>query len=384
MANSINVENYNTILDSYLSRNPDKAGYQQLSEFLGFKQNIFADPALSGNYGFVFVTKPALFIYPIESSSGNKSVAYTNMIKDRLMAQYTAKNNTNPNDLYIAKSLSYETFNDAPSLFLPIFTNCTRAISTTDTTLDTIESFQTKEGFRIPLPNSTTQSEAAGSISISMNETANLDIFKTIEMWIEYMACISNGTFSANPDMVKNNMLDFTSSIYYFMLAPDGRTIKYWCRYTSAMPTSYPTSVFSYQRGQADFIQPDIPFSYTLKEEKDPQLLEDFNLVSLRKVTPTFTESEFATLAATDSSGYFDPISSNYLKKTSVLSMAGSLKNRDPVVYYEPDTSATKNSYGKSSGHYVLSFGDDSISDPLHKAMSSSADYLMSLLSDDK
>lgn len=385
----INVDDFNKILSSSLNSNSDAGTYSQLTKFQGFRQNVFSEPALSGGNGFVFVTKPALFINPIKpvSTQGSDYTAYRNMEKDRLLSQFMISNDvnrvlsTNDSDRYICEALSYRSFPLAPSMFLPLFTNNTRSVPTLDTTIDTMEAYQTKEGYKTVFPTNMTLSEAAGTVTLNVAETDNLDFFKMTAIWLNYMNDITNGTFSANPDMIKNNMLDYACSIYYFMMKPDGRTLRYWCRYTSAFPTSYPTSVFSYARGQSDVISCDIPFSYTLKEELDPQILEDFNLLSMRKVTPIFTQTQYSSLVQQDGLGNVP--ADMYFDRQTLLADAGNVASRDPFVCFEPSAASTSSAAsGETSGKFVLSFGSDSLFDSVRDGMSGSDanDYLLSIL----
>ena len=73
----------NNIINLYTNKNRDQTGIENITKFVGFNQQIYLDPAISG-YGFIFVTKPALFIQPIKPSQENSTdmIAYTNMCKD--------------------------------------------------------------------------------------------------------------------------------------------------------------------------------------------------------------------------------------------------------------------------------------------------------------
>jgi hypothetical protein len=55
----------NNIISLYTNKNRDQSAIDNLGSFIGFNQNIYLDPAITG-YGFIFVTKPPLFIYPMK------------------------------------------------------------------------------------------------------------------------------------------------------------------------------------------------------------------------------------------------------------------------------------------------------------------------------
>jgi hypothetical protein len=311
------------------------------------------------------------------------------MCKDPYFTMFISGETTNKEDQMIAKQLSYENFSDTPSLFLPIFTNLGKQLSTNDIQLDSVNLFQTREGYNIPMPTNKTMSETSSQISIGVSETQNLDFTKMLGLWVNYIANVSNGTFSANPDMVLNNMLDYTCSIYYFMLGPDGRTLKYWCRYTSCYPMNVPYSALSYQKGAQDKAEFDIPFQYTLKEDMNPRILEDFNMVSLKLVTSTFTQSaydDFITeTQSSDSLGYQSYTTSPLLSKEKLESGISSglltQDDRDPIIFYEKESLNSTLSDSRP-GHYVLSFGKGTLANKIVNSIIGNKSFSYSDLTD--
>ena len=157
--------------DKYLNRNSDVAGLEALRKFDPFLQNHrYTDPFTTG-YGFVFVTKPSLFVNPYKpapTASDLDKLAYENMTRDHFFSQFLIEESMNKNDETIVKQLSFK--NDLslefPN-FLPLFTNRLRSFPTMDITLSQTESFETRQGFRMPLP--THRNESLGSNSLSLN-----------------------------------------------------------------------------------------------------------------------------------------------------------------------------------------------------------------------
>lgn len=378
------------IVDIFTNNNFDKAGTDNLSKFLGFNQNIYLDPALNG-FGFIFVTKPALFLYPQKpiASDYELNLAYENMSKDPYFTMFITDENDNEKDKLILKQLSYFDFSDVSSLFLPIFTNSSKNFNPSDLTLDSVNSFTTREGYSIPVPTHITASEAANSISISINETDNYDITKMLTLWVRYIANVTNGTFNANPEMIKQNMLDYTCSIYYFLVGPDGRTLKYWCRYTSCFPTTVPYSNFAYQRGSIDPVVFDVNFQYALKEDMNPRILEDFNMLSLKMVTPTFTNDSYAAFLMEteeiDVNGYTPFASNSLLSKEKLYSgnhqSIVTDKTRDPLVFFERGTKSDSVPEIAPS-RYVLSFSENSIANEYASTLTDNNDFNYSELTD--
>ena len=59
------------------------------------------------------------------------------------------------------------------------------------------------------------------------------------------------------------------------------RTVKYWAKYTGVWPTTIPFITTIFSRGEQSLVDSDMSFSYAIKEEMSPSILEDFNKVSL-------------------------------------------------------------------------------------------------------
>jgi hypothetical protein len=369
--------------NSYTNNNIDVSGAENLRSFLGYNQNPYIDPAMSG-WSFVFVTKPALFIEPAKPSSDGsdasalRSLAYGNMCADPKLTMYITGESTNPLDKLIIHQLSFDEFSDAPSLFLPIFTNMCRGFSPSDVFVDTVQSYQTKSGYSIMLPTTKIASEAAGQLSITVGETANLDFMKMLGIWVNYIAGISDGTLSANPEMINGNMIDYMSSIYYFVLSPDGQTIKYWCKYTGCYPTSIPYSSAAFQKDSWDAISFDVPFQYAFKEDMNPEILQEFNMLSLKMVAPMFTDAGYSdferSIAVANSNGYISYSGNELLDRDALMSgdhkNAVAAEDRDPLVFFRPDKDTSGGAVtGALTGHYELSFGSGTLYSSCHSGL---------------
>ena len=67
-------------------------------------------------------------------------------------------------------------------------------------------------------------------------------------LWVNYIANITDGTFNANPEMIPRRILDYTSSIYYFVLEPDGKTLKFWSKYTGCWLYQFHMRIIIFKR----------------------------------------------------------------------------------------------------------------------------------------
>lgn len=343
--------------DRVTNKNRDVSSYNNLTKFNVYSENRYLDSAESGT-GFIFITKPLLFIHPSKPNSAKDKkafLAYENMCKDPLFTLFLNGEALNELDKEIVKQLSYDT-DLTNSFYLKIFTNGVKNFDPSDLTLDSQDAYDTKQGYRMMLPTHTTQSQASGTLSFNINETKNLDITKMISLWVKYIDNITDGTFHANPDMVNSGVLDYTSSIYYFFLAPDGHTIKYWCKYTGCYPTAAPYSPFRYNKGNKDIVELDLQFNYTIKEDMNPRILEDFNRVSLRV-------SEFDTMDNVSNLDYTPIRESNLLNynslTTGVMSSTVNSEFRDPLVFIRNASEEQSSLSDKMSDRFELSFSKD-------------------------
>lgn len=340
----------------FINTNSLNMDYNNLMKFTGYYDNRYVDPFVTG-YAFIFVTKPSLFIDPEKNGGQTQhgALAYENMERDPYFTQFLTTEALNSMDVDIVKLLSYNP-KYRKTNFLPILTNRFKNIQGGNIQIKPTQEFMTKKGYHIPLPNNIDDSALPGTLAISIPETSNLDITKMMGLWVNYMQNVSEGIFNPNPDCVKNGVLDYMSSIYYFVLNPDGKTIKYWVKYTGCYPLEIPSSSLQYTRGSSENVELNLNFQYTLKEEMNPDILKEFNLISLN----------FAGLDQ-----YGNDITDNHsaIKNSKFLNISG-LKtiandiltsvDRDPIIYYK-----TGNTSGLFTGEYTtstfeLSFGRSS------------------------
>lgn len=347
--------------DSYTNKNTDTFVSNNLSKFYGFYSSPYKDPATSG-HAFIFMTKPSLFIEPIapKTSAAVKRLAYINMTRDPYFNQFLADQALNKNDIVIAESLAYDPSTlYFESNFLPSITNECKGFEANDVTMESSEVFDTKQGFRQPLPTHKSASEGSGSFSIEVTEDSNLSFTKMMGIWVNYISNITDGTFDANPNAVLNGELDYMSSLYYFVLEPDGRTLRYWAKYTGCWPTVIPYSAQRYSKGSQEPIELTLQFNYTIKEDMNPRILEDFNTVSLKL-------SDYANgrIPSTSVQGYYASIKeSPLLNRTNMLQSLPEVVNtlssesRDPLVFYKDSSNSGLNS-DESKAHFELLFDD--------------------------
>ena len=146
------------------------------------------------------------------------------------------------------------------------------------------------------------------------------------------------------------------SSIYYFVLNPDGKTIKYWIKYTGCYPTEIPSTSLQYNRGSSENVELNLTFQYTLKEEMNPDILKEFNLISLN-----FAGLDQYGNDITDNHSAIK--NSKFLNVNGLKSIAGDIlasEDRDPLIYYKVADSNGLFKGESTTSTFELSFGKGS------------------------
>lgn len=359
--------------DRYTNKNENIANEELITKFQGYKANPYTEPFLNGR-SFIFMTKPFLFLNPYRPESSNQTkefLSYLNMCKDPYFSMYISGEATKQ-DLLILNSLSFLDNFDIKSYFLPILTNKSKGFDSLDLTLETYNTFDTKQNYTFPMVTFSTASESSGTFTISVDESSNLDFIKMMRIWVKYIENVSDGTFNANPDMIKNGTIDYMTSLYYFVTEADGRTLKYWAKYTGCFPTSVPYGAFSSRRGDVSISELNIPFVYTIKEDMNPAILEDFNRVSLRLTdfnVENIVEEEITNknlYSNSEKLEYYSYLTSPILSKKKLAEGYKLLLNsneRDPIVYYNDEESESDLTGDLRSKKFELCFNNETIRD---------------------
>lgn len=343
--------------------NANQSIIDDITRFKGEYNDIYRDPFVGGS-AYIFVTRPLLFLEPSKpvTSNHNGQLAYENMTRDPFFTQFLVTEVTNEIDKHILYSLSYNQ-NFIKSNFLPIFTNQVRTFNPSGTNIDFSDFFTTQHGYKQILPVTKIMSESSGQLQLTVQEDSNLTFTKLIGLWVNYIANITDGTFNANPEMINDGILDYTSSIYYFVLEPDGKTLKFWSKYTGCWPTLIPYEELSYSRGDHSVSDLSLSFSYNSREDMNPSILEDFNITSLglglTKIERQIIDSSYASFKES-------PLLNRSVLESTISNSKDILESerRDPLIIYRPDAESkdiNSNSRiltDKRSGGYELIFDD--------------------------
>lgn len=233
-----------------------------------------------GNISLAFFVAPKININ-LEGEDNNV-IGYSNMKKDRYFQHFL---NGSDRDSMLVNLLSREksvlsTNTTFSKNFIPVLTNRLTEIQMKDVSLNTLTMYTTREGHNQLIPTTNISQLASDQLSIKFEETNEMDIYKLMGLWTQYINNVNRGLFKPHPDDVSRGVLDYFGSIYYFTLDAGASEILYFSKFTGVAPLNVPYSEFSFSKGSSsNIIAPTINFAYSHKEDMNPDILYEFNQI---------------------------------------------------------------------------------------------------------
>lgn len=269
----ISYTNSDDIYESYwCARGKGYFSDLQKKMYNSFNRNktAFPDKTLSKTFAYVFFTRPDLNILTRAEGSTNFTLNDENTGCDPKY-KYLWKNNP-----WCLKSLV--SAGNPYHKFMVLLSNEALSFEVGDIVLKTVEHGETYNGNKIIYGKSDQESNAAGEMSIRYVDTVNLDIFKLHLVWTDYINKVSRGIFSPKEGYMKNRILDYAVSCYYFLCGADGSTILYWQKLTGVFPVNTSENAFSWDSGTL-LAKPEIniKYMYSFKSSMDMFSLYEFN-----------------------------------------------------------------------------------------------------------
>jgi len=279
-----NVESYSYLTDySFIDDNLKKIknnlnlvgykgskdlNYSLFHNFNRFKIT-FPDYHLPKTFAHVFFTRPDLNIIDY---NGNKNYSLHSQLQNEAVFYYLFKNNP---DLLISLTSSFS----SEHAFHPFLSNTAQSFELSDEYIRTMEHGETFTGYKVQYGRSNIESKTAGTLSISFTDDINLSIYKSIKAWVDYISKVYRGELVTKDEYIYKKILDYASSIYYFLCGPDGETLLFWSKYFGIFPTNIPASTLSWSKNNLVKIpEYSITFAYAFKEDFSPLSLAEFNM----------------------------------------------------------------------------------------------------------
>ena len=225
----------------------------------------FPDSYLSKTVGYVFFTRPALNIFTDDGKKLRGGLATDPF--------WTSMRETQQASL---KSLTSHWSNTHD--FHNRLTNYALSFEVPDEVLKTEEHGESLIGHKMMYGISNVESNTAGTFTVNYKEDPTYSIYNIHKIWVEYITRIHKGKILCNPKHRYLKILDYASSVYFFLCAGDGETILFWSKYFGVFPTSVPSSGASWTKGSSPkTIDHSVNYAYSLKEDMDVTTLFEFN-----------------------------------------------------------------------------------------------------------
>lgn len=123
-------------------------------------------------------------------------------------------------------------------------------------------------------------------INIQFKDFPGSPILAMIDYWTQYMANLTDGSMMQYSDAIDLNRMDYTVSIYRFLMDKTNRYIVRWAKCTGCFPVSPPSGVaFNLSEGTPVVeaaSEINVPFKCNRIEYDDPVILKEFNMLVRR------------------------------------------------------------------------------------------------------
>lgn len=222
--------------------------------------------------------------------------------------------------------------------FIPLITNtCTEVSGGKDISISTYETEGDYAGNSLTYAQGMEEALGPGELTLSFDDLYGSPVMNLFLFWVYYIHYVSKGYAVPDFNYVVNRIIDYTCSIYVFMLDTDQKTILRWTKYCGCFPKSVPFSQISHSKeiDLQTLSKIQIPFSYNFACPMDPVVLSEFNMISEPALLFRSLE-ENASKDNTTEAIYNKEIGDFFRYKNHVLSFdeAHAYMERYPVSHY--------------------------------------------------
>jgi hypothetical protein len=169
------------------------------------------------------------------------------------------------------------------SNFNPLLSNaCVATSSGRDITLETFETDGNFSGDKLKYANGIDESQTIGELNCEFEDIYPSPLLIIFYLWIMYMHYVGKSICDPYRNYIVHRIIDYTCSIYIFMLGTDNQTIIRWVRYSGCFPINIPFGVIQHNKepNSEELRRMTIPFAYNFMCAMEPLSLTEFNMVS--------------------------------------------------------------------------------------------------------
>lgn len=167
--------------------------------------------------------------------------------------------------------------------FITLLSNtCTETGSAKDLVLDVDETEGDYSGNKLVYGAGLDESTGPGEITLTFEDLYGSPVMNMMIMWVYYIHYVTKGICVPYYEYIVNRIIDYTCSIYVFMLDTDQQTILRWVKYCGAFPKTIPFGQILHTKepNLQALSQIQIPFQYNFCCPNDPAVLAEFNMLS--------------------------------------------------------------------------------------------------------
>jgi hypothetical protein len=168
----------------------------------------------------------------------------------------------------------------------PLVNNLTSITGFPDLNIDTDPG---KTGFfneKLTIASGSNRLKHGADLSLTFREISGGIIFSLFHIWLEYMAAVTKNEVTAYAQEIDQRRLNYTVSIYRFLLTPDRRHIQHCAKATGCFPVSLPVgNLFNMNQNELSVKgaqELTIPFIANVVEFDDPIIPLEFNMLAKR------------------------------------------------------------------------------------------------------
>ena len=209
-------------LDIYNNMTKRTVRSAYLADSTNYNRFKTANPntVLSRAFSHVFFLRPDLNI--LQRSGSDWGLA--DGVADKSQYYYVWKSNPT-----ILKELVRDTYPNHD--FMLTFSNAAKSFQLSDEFVETDTAGQSYLGYKVPYSKTNAASKVNGSFDVEMSDNRDLDIYRTLKIWTDYMSDVYRGIITPQDKYVLQRQFDYTTVAYYIMCREDNETIIFWSKY---------------------------------------------------------------------------------------------------------------------------------------------------------
>jgi hypothetical protein len=222
-----------------------------------------------------------------------RELMYSNLAGKMCYALYGEGRNDNRiplrgscGDFKIGNETIIEGVNSLPIVrtnFIPLLSNaCVSTSGGRDIILDHIDTKGNYSGDRLRYAGGIDDTLTVGEIMCEFEDMYHSPLLIIFYIWIMYMHYVSKAICDPEWAYIVHRIIDYTCSIYIFMLGTDNQTIIRWVRYSGCFPINIPFTVIQHSKElNTEALRTlSINMAYNFMCPMDPVVLSEFNMIS--------------------------------------------------------------------------------------------------------